>query len=273
MAKPSAPDLLAVHRFGLTSPDAPTLVLLHGLTDSGLCWPGPVARWAASYRILAIDALGHGASRRLTSDELAGHAGDAGYAPTIATIEHELAGGPAPVLVGHSMGGLMATAIVARRPDLVRAAVLEDPAWLLPRQERPREERASGWLADHRAFVERFDETLAKGRAENPRWPEIDFEPWAQSKLEVDEAFLASGIALLSDPWPSLVDRIERPTLVVTGTDETIVPQALPALEALDNPFVEVRVVEGAGHTVRRDDPDAYHAIVDPWLAAVFARA
>ena len=61
--------------------------------------------------------------------------------------------------------------------------------------------------------------------------------------------------------------------LVVTGTEQTIVPAALPALEALANPWVEVRTVEGAGHCVRRDDGAAFHAIVDPWLAARFAPA
>jgi len=270
MATPATLDLLAVHRFGLDATDAPTLVLLHGLTDSGRCWPDAVARWGSRHRILALDALGHGESRRLTADELAEHAGDAGYAVTVATVEHELAGSPA-VLVGHSMGGLMATAITAHRPDLVRAAVLEDPAWLLPRQEGPREERAAAWVADHRSFVEDLAAGVARGRADNPRWPDAELAPWAEAKVATDEAFLATGLALLSEPWTALVDRIGRPVLVVTGTERTIVPGALPALEALDNPWVEVRVVTGAGHCVRRDDGTAFHAIVDPWLAAAFA--
>ena len=273
MARPSTPDLLAVHRFGLTSADAPTLVLLHGLTDSGRCWSDAVARWGGTYRILALDALGHGESRRLTPDELAGRAGDAGFAATVATIEREVAGQAAPVLVGHSMGGAMATAIVARRPDLVRAAVLEDPAWFLPGAEAPREQRAAGWTADRQAFVDDLDGALAAGRAANPAWPEAEMLPWAEAKVATDEAFLATGDALISEPWASLVDRIVHPVLVVTGTEQTIVPQVLHALGALDNPSVEVRVVEGAGHCVRRDDGAAFHAIVDPWIAARFADA
>ena len=34
------------------------------------------------------------------------------------------------------------------------------------------------------------------------------------------------------------------------------------------NPEFDVRVVDGAGHCVRRDRGDAFHAVVDPWLAA-----
>jgi len=40
------------------------------------------------------------------------------------------------------------------------------------------------------------------------------------------------------------------------------------AIEDLGNPHLEVAVIEDAGHCVRREQPDAYHALVDPWLAA-----
>ena len=40
------------------------------------------------------------------------------------------------------------------------------------------------------------------------------------------------------------------------------------AIEDLGNPHLEVAVVADAGHCVRREQPEAYHALVDPWLAA-----
>ena len=59
------------------------------------------------------------------------------------------------------------------------------------------------------------------------------------------------------------------PTLVVTGTHDVILgPQVRRAIEALGNDHLEVAVVDGAGHCVRRDRPEAFHARVDPWLAA-----
>ena len=48
------------------------------------------------------------------------------YAATEAVLEDI---GPA-LVVGHSMGGAMAATLAARRADLVRAVVMEDPAWL-----------------------------------------------------------------------------------------------------------------------------------------------
>ena len=51
---------LRVHEYG--SPGAPDLVLLHGITDAGTTWPDAVARWEASWHILAVDQRGHGES-------------------------------------------------------------------------------------------------------------------------------------------------------------------------------------------------------------------
>jgi pimeloyl-ACP methyl ester carboxylesterase len=107
----------------------------------------------------------------------------------------------------------------------------------------------------------------------HPTWPKVEFEPWAEAKRETDAAFLALGRRVLSmrDPWPVLAERIRRPTLVVTGTDDTIVSRSRPAIEALRNPAIEIVVVDGAGHCVRRDRGDAFHAVVDPWIADRFA--
>lgn len=56
------PGRLMVHELGRA--EGPTLVLLHGFTDSGLCWPDAVRRWRDDYRIVAPDARGHGESAR-----------------------------------------------------------------------------------------------------------------------------------------------------------------------------------------------------------------
>ena len=71
MPHPTAPGRLPVHWSGSSDPAATTLVLLHGLTDSGECWPDAVERWQGTYRIAAPDARGHGASPRYTADQLA----------------------------------------------------------------------------------------------------------------------------------------------------------------------------------------------------------
>lgn len=92
----------------------PPLVLLHGLTGSGACWT-PLARTLESdYDVIMPDARGHGKSSAPLHGYLyRDHASD-----VIGLIEAlELA---APVLLGHSMGGMTA-AVVASQVGTVAA--------------------------------------------------------------------------------------------------------------------------------------------------------
>ena len=55
---------------------------------------------------------------------------------------------------------------------------------------------------------------------------------------------------------------------MVTGDHEVILDRAMLDEVARLNPGLEVEVIDGAAHCVRRDRGDAFHAVVDPWLAA-----
>lgn len=247
---------LAVHEAG-QGPS--TLVLLHGFTDSGAAWADAIERWAPHFRVLALDALGHGDSPRLTPEQLV----EPGEAMFETTVEYLESLGEPVTLVGHSMGGAMAAAIAARRPELVRAAVLEDPAWSDENVDM------GAWVEASRAFRADPEGKLAEARRSNPTWPESEFEPWAQSNLDVQEELVARGRITVTTPWREIAASISVPVLVISGTEQVILDSAvLDEIEALGNPAIDIRVVAGAGHCVRRDRTDDYHAVVDPWLGA-----
>ena len=259
---------LTVHELG-DAEAAGTLVLLHGLTDSGLCWPDAVRRWGPSYRLFAVDFRGHGTSPRFTRAQLEADPGDVLLADTVGLVEDvvELTGSPV-VLVGHSMGAGLAGAAAALRPDLVRAAVLEEPAWGIRRDEAEVQRLALERTAWVQEFRDDLSAAMAKGRVENPTWPVAELDPWARAKQQTDSAFLAHGVAWPSTPWDEFARRIAVPTLVVTGDRDVIVDERTRAdIAALANPHLEVAVVPGAGHCVRRDRGEEFHALVDPWLA------
>ena len=119
---------LRAHELGQA--DGPTLVLLHGLSDSGLCWPDAVRCWRYAYRIFPPDARGHGESPRLDPATSGSIRFQDMVADVIALLE-ALTGqdGGIPILVGHSMGAGVAGTVLASWPALVRAGVLEDPPW------------------------------------------------------------------------------------------------------------------------------------------------
>jgi len=111
--------------------DGPALVLLHGFTDSCLCWPDAVRRWRGDYRIVAPDARGHGESLRFDTTTGGSNRSEVMVADVVSLLEGlTRESDQLPILVGHSMGAGIAAIVLAARPDLVCAAVLEDPPWI-----------------------------------------------------------------------------------------------------------------------------------------------
>ena len=110
---------LAADSYGSADETAP-LVLLHGLTFDRTHW-GPalaeLARLDLTRRAVAFDLPGHGGSPRRESCRLA----------DVAPILHEAIGAAGladPILVGHSLGGALATYYAAEYP--VRGVVNVD---------------------------------------------------------------------------------------------------------------------------------------------------
>lgn len=250
---------LFVHEFG--NPDAPPLVLVHGLTDDGTCWPDAVARWESEWRILAVDQRGHGESPRFTAEQIE-------KAPTV--LEADLAdvlnglGEPA-VVVGHSLGGLMAARVAVKHPALVRGLVLEDPA--RPRGEgTPESDIARQQFSREQiAFVDAVtvdpEGELARMRRETP-WSETELLPWAQAKAKVDRTYLRHGLFLGSRAWEGMFDLLTMPTLIVVPVEGEMAPDP----DLIANPLVRVVEIPEAGHCIRRDNPAGFHGVVDPFL-------
>jgi pimeloyl-ACP methyl ester carboxylesterase len=268
-----------VHELGL--PYGPTLVLLHGFTDSGLCWPDAVRRWRHDYRIIAPDARGHGESARYDPATGGSNRFEAMVADVVSLLEAIRGEGEAqdigrPLLVAHSMGAGVAGTVLATRPDLVRASVLEDPSWFtLPGGgERPVEPGSTRrWV---QGFREDLEGAVAGGRLESPRWPAVEFGPWGVSKTQLDPSLTGPEQIARPGSWIDVATAITRPTLLVTGSRQDAVlvsVQSRERLAGLGNRHIEVAVVPGAGHTVRRDCAVAYHQIVDPWIRERFRGA
>ena len=107
---------LHVHEWG--EPDAPVVVCLHGVTGTGALFAG-LAGWLTQFRVLAPDLRGHGRSTWEPPWRIDTHLED--LLETFDDIQ--------PVAwVGHSFGGRLTIELAARHPELVRRAVLLDPA-------------------------------------------------------------------------------------------------------------------------------------------------
>jgi len=96
----------------------PTVLLLHGIGGGHLAFAPQVEALASSgYRAIAWDMPGYGRSAPIEPYNFKG------LAHSCATLIDSLQCGPV-TLVGHSMGGMVAQELVARRPELVSRLVL-----------------------------------------------------------------------------------------------------------------------------------------------------
>lgn len=290
---------------------APQLVLLHGITSSAAAnWPS-IAHWSQrGWRVIALDARGHGLSPRWQPQQLlrAGQqlvddvvevleylqvtpAPDQNAAPaarpsapndqsglgaaseTSTASEPTPTAGPKPILIGHSMGAATAAVVAAQRPDLVSALVLEDPARYgtrspseLLRRGQARANHVRRTLVDLPASLAALLENA--GTPGQPSAQEALPALWASQQM--DQSLLETGVVAPEVEFTQLMQSITLPTLLLTGDrrgEARVGPQLLAQLIE-QNPHICGQVMPGAGHQVRRANPQAYYDVVDAFLQA-----
>ena len=155
------------------------LVLLHGISDDGLCWTPVAGVLADQHDVIMLDLRGHGNS----------DAPDQGYDyETMATEVVGLIEGlelENPVVMGHSMGAMTALTLAALNPDLPRAIILEDPPafWCVgPLSKEELEMRAGMHTWFYEVKRKTRAELLEAAHSENPDWSEAELGPWADAK-------------------------------------------------------------------------------------------
>lgn len=259
---------LVVTRYGQPAGAAPTMLFLHGLTDSGRAWPEAVRHWADSYAIVAVDQRGHGSSPRFTREQLDARPGEV-MVDDATTVLEQL--GSPPVVVGHSLGGAVALTIGVRRPELVRALVLEDPAPLGPGDAGADPARGERFVAGVRQSRETADDDILLDlrRELHPSWPDSELLATGRAERQVDLDYLARGDIKPSPPWNELFAAVEVPVLVVSGDpdgDVCVTDEMEQGIERLGRPNVTLTRVRGAEHCIRREQPERFYAVVDEWL-------
>ncbi len=233
---------------------ATPVLLVHSAAGSTAHWAAQLAHLRRTRRAAALDLRGHGRSAPPR---------DGGYA-IAAMGDDVLAAADAlglqrVVLIGHSLGAAVAIAAAARAPERIAGLVLLDPATdgrLVPREE------AEGLLAALRSdgyaqLTENYwREQLAGAR------PQVAEALLADLRAARPDALIGGLEAILSfDPVTPLRSFTFPRLAVITRVNDR--PDALHRLV----PDLPVERIEGTGHWLQLDRPEAVCAALDRFLA------
>lgn len=266
---------IRIHYYhAVPAPGKQVMVMVHGVTDNGLCWTTLTWKLQNDYDIYMLDARGHGLSDPFTPS-------DNGETLVKDVVEFVKAMKfDKPILVGHSMGAATVMRVGAEYPELAKAIIMLDPG--LPRKDgtgfppppesrreasaRPRqsEEGKTARLSismkgDPETQVMqnnyKFDDLVEKGRKDNPKWDKVDIQYWALSKKQYHGPYsdadwqamhgtMRTGDALSKIPVPALILKAD------TSPDGRKANQS--AVEGISN--VKLVHIDGAAHNLHHDE-------------------
>jgi len=233
----------------------PTLLLLHGFTQTRQSWRPVMAALGGRRRAIAPDMPGHG----LAAARPASFSACTGYIRAL--------GGERFALAGYSMGGRVALhAALALGSRLDRLVLIGASPGIADAAERAARRTADDALADR---IEAIGvEAFAREWASLPLWegqPERVAAAANADRLRNTPAGLAAalrglGTGVMDPLWDALPSLSVPVTLAVGERDEKFLAIARRMAERL--PRAEVVVVEGAGHAAQLEQPDAVAALL-----------
>jgi 3-oxoadipate enol-lactonase len=240
----------------------PPLVFLHGIGGAARAWRSQLETFGDRYRTVAWDMPGYGGSSPLARISIAA------LAQALQEFLRDIAA-VKPILVGHSIGGMIVQQWLVDNPHSAGAVVLA--------QTSPAFGKADGdW---QKSFIEARLGPLDRGESMASLAPNLvkeligdDPDPEG-TKVATDcmasvpeASYRGSMLALLGfDQRQSLKD-IKVPTLVLSGTKDKNAPAPMMAKMASFIPSATYVELEGAGHLVNLERPRAFDAALDQFL-------
>ncbi|HEX2019693.1 MAG TPA: 3-oxoadipate enol-lactonase [Aurantimonas sp.] len=244
----------------------PTLVFANSLGTDFRIWDALLARLGESFTALRYDKRGHGLSGATPPPyRMDDHVDD-----LKALLDHlELRD---PLVVGLSIGGMIAQRLASRHPGLARGLVLMDTAHRIGTDDlwnqRIAAVEAGGIAAIAEGILQRWF-TPGYRRPENP-----DFVGYANMLLRTPiEGYLGSSAALRDADYTAEVAELDLPVLCIVGDQDGSTPPDLVRSTAALIPGAECVVVENAGHLPCIEQPDMTAALVRRFASDVFGSA
>jgi 3-oxoadipate enol-lactonase len=243
------------------------LVFLHGIGGAARAWRGQVDAFGDRYRAIAWDMPGYGGSSPLPAVSIAS------LADALQDFLIQL-GAIKPVLVGHSIGGMIVQQWLVKHADGAAAVVLA--------QTSPAFGKADGdW---QKSFIDARLGPLDRGETmvalapalvselvgEDPNAAGMELARDCMASVP-EASYRASMLALLGFDQRQALKEITVPTLVLSGSKDKNAPAPMMAKMASFIPSASYVELEGVGHLVNLERPAAFNAALDQFLKTVKA--
>ncbi|MEJ2409626.1 MAG: alpha/beta hydrolase [Novosphingobium sp.] len=270
---------IGIHVREWGDPEAPAMVLLHGLRGYSGTWRNLAAALSDRWRMIAFDARGRGES---DWDAERNYYTDAYQADLEAVVD--TLGLDRFVLVGHSMGGTTSYCYAARHPQRLNALVVEDITAgssvtgagfeRIVAEMAALPTRFDSW-AEARAYWRKLrpgvsDAAIEERLFESMRADEGGAVVWRYDSEGIAATRVAPDMARVVDLHP-VIAAIRTPTLVIRGGRSDFCNLAkVQELEAA-NPVLTHASVAEASHYVHDDAPESFARLVEGFLAGLKA--
>jgi 3-oxoadipate enol-lactonase len=251
------PGDIALHYLDEGDPKGAPVVFLHALGTDLHLWEAVLPLLPAGLRLIRVDLRGHGRSPCPAGDYYMGD-----LVADVAAVLDRLKARDA-VVVGVSMGGMIAQGLAAERLDLVRALVLSNTAAKIATaqiwRERMENIRQGGMAAIADATLERWFP------------PKFRDEPGFAERRErllstPVEGYLGFCAAIAETDLYESTSRLRLPTLAIAGTEDGSTPPDLVRETAGLIPGSRFRLIRGAGHLPCVDKPQEFAAALSTFL-------
>jgi pimeloyl-ACP methyl ester carboxylesterase len=256
-----------------------TVLLVHGLGDNGACDYREQIPWLVkSYHVLAVDLPGFAQSDKA----------DVAYSPTsyaafLKQVADRFVRRPF-MLVGHSMGAVVALRFAANYPNELSRLVVVDAPGILHRyaytgqflthiglgflQTKMANSPAAGMMGKDSfgAVTERLNEILGRAEQMNLDPQMIMAIPGLRQKALQGDPLRIAGLAVAVEDLSKDIPRIQTETLVIWGKQDSLAPVRTGRLLAHVMSRTQLAVIERAGHEPMRETPDRFRDLLEPFL-------
>jgi 3-oxoadipate enol-lactonase len=245
-------------------PGTPPLVFLHGIGGAARAWRGQLDTFSDRYRTIAWDMPGYGGSSPLSTVSIAA------LADALQDFLQQT-GATKPILVGHSIGGMIVQQLLAKNPDIARAVVLAQTS---PAFGKPDGDWQKSFIAARLGPLDRGETlvTLAPSLVgelvgDDPDASGMDLARDCMASVP-EATYRATMLALMGFDLRSALKNIAVPTLVLSGSKDNNAPAPMLAKMATFIPSAKYVELEGVGHLANLERPGAFNAALDQFLKA-----